>query len=85
MQLVDFCCADFDIFLQRVQRQDPISLTLCFGDEGLACVAWGDAPTDVLLAVARSHCKQRVVFVMFKALCVNGVCRCFLLGKIFYI
>jgi hypothetical protein len=40
-----------------------VSSTLYFGDEGLqACVAWGVALADVLLAVARFHCKQRVVF-----------------------
>jgi hypothetical protein len=40
-----------------------------------ACVAWGVAPTNVLLAFARSRCKQRVVFAVFKALCGDGVCR----------
>jgi len=30
---------------------------------------------DVLLAVARSRCKQRVVFAVFGALCGDGVCR----------
>jgi hypothetical protein len=33
------------------------------------CVAWGVAPANVLSAFARSHCKQRLVFVDFKALC----------------
>jgi hypothetical protein len=41
-----------------------------------ACVAWGIAPADVLLAFARSRCKQRVIFAVFKALCGDGVCRC---------
>ena len=63
-----FCCGDFDLFFRSVRRQDPVSSTICFGGEGLqACVAWGVPPADVLSAVARSHCKQRVVFAVFKA------------------
>ena len=77
MQLVVFCCGDFDIFFRSVLRQDPVSSTLCFGGEGLqACVAWSVPPADVLSAVARSRCKQRVVFVVFKALCGDDVCKC---------
>ena len=72
-----FCYGDFDLFFRSVQRQDPVSSTLYFGGEGLqACVAWGVPPADVLSAVARSRCKQRVVFAVFKALCGDGVCRC---------
>ena len=71
------CCGDFDLFFLSVLRQDPVSSTLYFGGEGLqACIAWGVPPADVLSAVARSRCKQRVVFVVFKALCGDGVCRC---------
>ena len=62
MQLAVLCCGNFDLFFQSVRRQDPVSSTLCFDDEGLqASVAWGVPPTDVLSAVARSRCMQRVV------------------------
>jgi len=71
MQLVVLCCDDFDLFFGYILRQDPVSSTLCFGGEGLqACVAWGVSPADVLSTVARSRCKQRMVFAVFKALCV---------------
>jgi len=77
MQLAVLCCGDFDLFFQYTLRQDSVYSTLCFGGEGLqACVAWSVPPADVLSAVARSHCKQRVVFVVFKALCGDGICRC---------
>jgi len=77
MQLTVLCCCDFDLLFQYFLRKDPISPTLCFGGEGLqACVAWGVSPADVLSAVARSRCKQRVVLAVFKALCGNDVCRC---------
>ena len=63
MQLAVLCCGNFDLFFQSVRRQDPVSSTLCFDDEGLqASVAWGVPPADVLSAVARSRCKQRVIF-----------------------
>jgi hypothetical protein len=35
----------------------------------------GVPPADVLSAVGRSCCKQRVVFVIFEALCGDGICR----------
>ena len=77
MQLAVLYCGDFDLFFRCGRRQDPVSSTLCFGGEGLqACFAWGVPPADVLSAVARSRCKQRVVFAVFKALCGDGVCRC---------
>jgi hypothetical protein len=58
MQLVVLGCGNFDLFLRSVLRQVPIFSTRWFGDEGLqACVAWSVAPTDVLSAFARSHCK----------------------------
>jgi len=39
------------------------SSTLYFGGEGLhACVAWGVSQVDVLSAIARSRCKQQVIF-----------------------
>jgi len=77
MQLVVHCCGDFDLFFRSVLRQDPISSTLYFGGEGLqACIAWGVPPADVLSAIARSRCKQRVVFAVFKVLCADGICRC---------
>ena len=77
MQLAVLCCGDFDLFFRYVLRQDLISSTLCFGGEGLqACVAWDVPPADVPLAVARSRCKQRVIFAVFKALCGDDVCRC---------
>ena len=77
MQLAVFCCGDFDLFFRSVLRQDSVSSTIYFGGEGLqACVAWGVPPADVLSAVARSRCKQRVVFAVFKALCGDGVCKC---------
>jgi hypothetical protein len=41
-----------------------------------AYVAWGVALADVLSTFARSRCKQRVVFAVFKALCGDGICRC---------
>ena len=76
MQLVVLCCGDFDFFFRSVWRQDLVSSNLCFGGEGLeACVAWGVPPADVLSAIARSRCKQRVVFAVFKALCRDGICR----------
>ena len=50
---------------------------LCFAGEGLqACVVWGVLPANVLSAVARSRCKQRLIFAVFKALCGDDVCRC---------
>jgi hypothetical protein len=56
---LSFGVGDFDLFLRCVLRQDPISSTLYFGDDGLqACVAWGVAPADVLSAVAKSRCKE---------------------------
>ena len=71
------CYGDFDLFFRYFLRQDPVSSTLCFGGEGLqACVALGVPTADVLSAVARSRCKKRVVFAVFKALCGDGVCRC---------
>ena len=77
MQLDVLCYDDFDLFFRYFLRQDPVSSTLCFDDEELqACVAWGVSPADVLSAVARSRCKKRVVFAVFKALCGDGVCRC---------
>jgi hypothetical protein len=77
MQLAIFYYGDFNLFFRFVLRQDPNSLNLCFGGEGLqACVVWGVPPADVLSVVARSRCKQRVVFTVFKALCGDGVCRC---------
>ena len=76
MQLTVFCCGDFDLFFRSVLRQDPISSTLYFGGEGLqACIAWGVPPADVLSAVARSRCKQQVIFAVFKALCGDSVCK----------
>jgi len=36
----------------------------------------GVFPANVFSVFARSHCKQQVVIVVFKALCGNGVCRC---------
>jgi hypothetical protein len=76
MQLTVLCCGDFDLSVRCVLRQDPVFSTLCSGDEGLqACVAWGVAPADVLLAVARSRCQQRVDIAVFKALYGDGVCR----------
>ena len=78
MQLVVFCCGDFNLFFRCVLRQDPVSSILYFGGEGLqACVVWSVPPADVLSAVARSRCKQRVVFAVFKALCGDDICRCF--------
>jgi len=38
-----------------------------------ACVAWGVPLSDVLSAIARSSCKQQVVFAVYKALCGDGV------------
>ena len=77
MQLAVFCCGDFDLFFRSVLQLDLVSSTFCFGGEGLqACVAWGVPPADVLSVVARSRCKQRVVFAVFKAMCGDGVCRC---------
>jgi hypothetical protein len=76
MQLTVLCCGDFDLSVRCVLRQDPVFSTLCSGDEGLqACVAWGVAPADVLSAVARSRCQQRVDIAVFKALYGDGVCR----------
>ena len=77
MQLTVLCCGNFNLFFRSVRQQDPISSTLYFGGKGLqACVAWGVPPADVLSAVARSRCKQRVVFAILKALCGDCVCRC---------
>ena len=77
MQLTVLCCGNFDLFFRSVRQQDPISSTLYFGGKGLqACVAWSVPPANVLSAVARSRCKQRVVFAVFKALCGDGVCMC---------
>ena len=77
MQLTVLCCGNFDLFFRSVRRQDLVSSIHCFGGEGLqACVAWGVSPADVFSAVARSRCKQRVVFTVFKALCGDGVFRC---------
>ena len=77
MQLAILCCGDFNLFFRSILWQDPVSSTLCFGGKWLqACVAWGVPPADVLSAVARSRCKQRVVFAVFKSLCGNDVCRC---------
>jgi hypothetical protein len=44
-----------------------------------ACVDWGVPPTDVISVVARSRCKQWVVFAVFRALCGNSICRCYFL------
>ena len=75
--MVVLCCGDFDLFFRFFPRQDPVCSTHCFGGEGLqACVAWGVSLADVLSAAARSRCRQRVVFAVFKALCGDGVCRC---------
>ena len=77
MQLAVLCCGDFDLFFRFFPRQDPVCLTHCFGGEGLqACVAWGVSLADVLSAAARSRCRQRVVFAVFKALCGDSVCKC---------
>jgi capsule polysaccharide modification protein KpsS len=58
MQLIVLCCCDFDHFLRFVLRQDQVSSTICFADEGLQdYIAWGVAPVDVISAVARSYCK----------------------------
>ena len=77
MQLAVLCCGNFDLFFRYFLRQDSVFSTHCFGGEGLrTCFAWGVFPADVLSAVARSRCKQRVFFAVFKALCGNGVCRC---------
>ena len=76
MQLAVFYCGDFDLFFRSVLRQDLVSSTRYFGGEGLqACLAWGVPPADVLSAVARSRCKQRVVFAVIKTLCGDDVCR----------
>ena len=65
--MVVFGCGDFDLFLRFVPQQDPISSTYYFGGEGLQIfVVWGVPPADVLLAVARSRCKQQVIFAVFK-------------------
>ena len=62
---------DFNLFFRFVLQQDQVSSTLCFGGAVLqACICWGVPPADILSAVARSRCKQRVVFAVFKALCV---------------
>ena len=77
MQLAVLCCGDFDLFFRYFLRQDPVFSTICFVGEGLqACVAWGVPSADVLPAVTRSRCKQRVVFAVFKTLCGDDVCRC---------
>ena len=77
MQLVVLCCGDFDLFFRFFPRQDPVCSTHCFGGEGLqACVAWGVPPANIFSAVASSRCKQRVVFVVFKALCGDDVYMC---------
>jgi hypothetical protein len=53
----------FYLFLRSVLHQVPVSSTHWFGDDRLqAHNVWGVAPTDVLLAFARSRCKQRVFF-----------------------
>ena len=66
-----FYCGDFDLFLRSILRQDLVSSILYFGGEGLqACIAWGVPPADVLLAVVRSRCKQRVVLRSSKS-CVE--------------
>ena len=68
---------DLDLFFRYVLRQDLVSSTLCFDGKRLqTCVARGVPPADVLSAIARSRCKQRVVFAVIKALYGNGVCRC---------
>jgi hypothetical protein len=77
MQLAVLSRGGFDLFLRYVLRQVPVSSTHWFGDDRLqACAAWGVAPADVLSTFARSHCKQQVVFAVFKALCGDDVCRC---------
>ena len=68
---------DLDLFFRYVLRQDLVSSTLCFDGKRLqTCVARGVPPADVLSAIARSRCKQRVIFAVFKALCGDDVCRC---------
>ena len=68
---------DLDLFFRYVLRQDLVSSTLCFDGKRLqTCVARGVPPADVLSAIARSRCNQRVVFAVFKALCRDGICRC---------
>ena len=58
---------DLDLFFRYVLRQDLVSSTLCFDGKRLqTCVARGVPPADVLSAIARSRCKQRVVFAVIK-------------------
>jgi len=80
MQLAVLYCGDFDLFFRSVRQQDLVYSTLCFGGEVLqACVAWGVPPANILSVVASSRCKQRVVFVVFKALCGDDAYRCLFL------
>ena len=77
MQLAVLCCGDFSLFFDLFCGKIRFLQPSVFSGEGLqACIAWGVPPADVLSAVARSRCKQRVVFAVFKALCGDGVCRC---------
>ena len=77
MQLAVLCCGDFSLFFDLFCGKIRFLQPSVFSGEGLqACVAWGVSPADVFSAVARSRCKQRVLFAVFKALCGDGVCRC---------
>jgi hypothetical protein len=77
MQLVVLCWGSFNLFLRFVLRQIPVPSTRWFGDEGLqVCVVWDVVPADVLSTIARSRCKQQVVFAVFKAMYGDDVCRC---------
>ena len=71
--IVAISTSSFDLFGDKIRFLQPSVLVM----KGLqACIAWDVPPADVLSAVARSRCKQRVIFAVFKALCDDGVCRC---------
>ena len=58
-----------------LQRLQPLSLICYVTRSGfLNPLFWGVHLADVLSVVARSYCRQRVVFAVFKVLCGDGVC-----------
>ena len=65
--------SSFDIFCDKIRFLQPSVLVA----NNCKPVLFGVFPRLMFFsAVARSRCKQRVFFAVFKALCGNGVCMC---------
>ena len=65
--------SSFNIFCDKIRF---LQLSVLVVKDCKPVLLGGVSPADVLSAVARSRCKQRMVFAVFKALCGDDVCRC---------